>query len=90
MLPNVYSIYHSSTSKLYQMQTWKMSETLPEQNCLFQDFTGKCANYVNFKIATKQRILSDNTMLTTFTSLNDVYLITTKNLPKVGHITQAG
>ena len=48
------------------MQTWKMSDTLPEQNCLFPDFTRECANYVNFEIATKQRILSANTMFTTF------------------------
>ena len=51
-------------------QTWKMSETLPEQDCLFPDFTRKCANYVNFEIATKQRNLSANTMFTTFTSLH--------------------
>ena len=25
-------------------QTWKMSETLPEQDCLFPDFTRKCEN----------------------------------------------
>ena len=49
------------------MQTWKMSETLPEQDCSFPDFTQKCANYVNFEIATKQRNLSANTMFTTFT-----------------------
>ena len=48
-------------------QTWKMSETLPEQDCSFPDFTQKCANYFNFEIATKQRNLSANTMLTTFT-----------------------
>ena len=48
-------------------QTWKMSETLPEQDCLFPDFTRKCANYVNFEIATKQRNLSANTMFTAFT-----------------------
>ena len=29
--------------------TWKMSETLPEQDCSFPDFTRKCANYVNLK-----------------------------------------
>ena len=29
-------------------QTWKMSKTLPEQDCSFPDFTQKCANYVNF------------------------------------------
>ena len=45
-------------------QTWKMSETLPEQDCSFPDFTRKCANYVNFEIATKQRNLSANTMFT--------------------------
>ena len=76
-----------------------MSETLPEQDCSFPDFTQKCANYVNFEIATKQRNLSANTMFTTFTSLHHVYLITTKNynsypawvrLPKLGKVTQAG
>ena len=56
-----------------------MSETLPEQDCSFPDFTRKCVNYVNFKIATKQRNLSANTMFTTFTSLLHVYLIITKN-----------
>ena len=49
-----------------QSQTWKMSETLPEQDCSFPDFTRKCANYVNFVIVTKQRNLSANTMFTTF------------------------
>ena len=49
------------------LQTWKMSETLPKQDCLFQDFTQKCANYANFEIATKQRNSSANTMFTTFT-----------------------
>ena len=49
-------------------QTWKMSETLPEQDCSFPDFTQKCTNYVNFEIATKQRNLSAKTMFTTFTS----------------------
>ena len=48
-------------------QTWKMSKTLPKQDCSFPDFTRKCANYVNFEIATKQRNLSANTMFTTFT-----------------------
>ena len=56
-------------------QIWKMSETLPEQDCLFPDFTRKCANYVNFEIAAKQRNLSANTMYTTFSSLHHVYLI---------------
>ena len=46
-----------------------MSETLPKQDCLFPDFTGLCANYVNLEIATKQRNLSANTMFTTFTGL---------------------
>ena len=55
-----------------------MSETIPEQDCSFPDFTRKCANYVNFEIATKQRNLSANTMFTTFTSLHHVYLIITK------------
>ena len=52
-----------------------MSETLPEQDCVFPDFTRKCANYVNFKIATKQRNLSANTIFTTSTSLHNVYLM---------------
>ena len=55
-----------------------MSETLPEQDCLFPDFTRECANYVNFEIATKQRTLSANTVFTTFTSLHNVNLIITK------------
>ena len=59
-------------------QTWKMSEILPEQDCSFPDFTRKCVNYVNFKIVTKQRNLSANTMFNTFTSLHHVYLIITK------------
>ena len=49
------------------VQTWKMSETLPEQDCSFPDFTRQCVNYINFKITTKQRNLSANTMFTTFT-----------------------
>ena len=40
-----------------------MSETLPEQDYWFPDFTQKCMNYVNFEIATKQRNLSANPML---------------------------
>ena len=56
-------------------QTWKMSEILPKQDCSFPDFTWKCVNYINFKIATKQRNLSANTMFTTFTSWHHVYLI---------------
>ena len=86
------------------LQTWKMSEILPKQDCSVPDFTRKCVNYVNFKIATKQRNLSANTMFTTFTSLHHVYLIITnkKNttrlvfgypagvtLPKLGNFTQA-
>ena len=31
-----------------------MSKILPEQDCLFPDFTQKCVNYVDLKIATKQ------------------------------------
>ena len=54
-----------------------MSEILPEQDFSIPDFTRKCANYANFKIATKQRNLSANTMTllmyTTFTSLHNVY-----------------
>ena len=50
-------------------QTWKMNETVPEQDCLFPEFTRKCANYVNFEIAKKkQRNLSANKMFTTFTA----------------------
>ena len=56
--------------------TWNFF--LLEQDYSFQDFTRKCLNYVNFKIATKQRNLSANTMFTTFTSLLHVYLIITK------------
>ena len=52
-----------------------MSEILPEHDCSFPDLTQKCVNYVNLKIATKQRNLSANTMFTTFTSLHHVYLI---------------
>ena len=62
-------------------QTWKMSEILPEQDCSFPDFTRKCVNYVNFKIATKQSNLGANTMFTVFSFLHHVYFIitTTKN-----------
>ena len=76
-----------------------MSETLPEQDCSFLDFTQKCANYTNFEIATKQRNLSANTMFTTFTSLHHVYLIIKKNnnnypawvrLPSLGKVTKLG
>ena len=73
-----------------------MSETLPEQDCLFPDFTQKCANYVNFEIASKQRNLSANTMFTTFTSLNHTYLIITSynnyKLPRgrLGNFTKPG
>ena len=56
-----------------------MSEILPEQDCSFSNFTQKCVNYVNFKIAKKQRNLSTNTMFTTFTSLHHVLLKITKN-----------
>ena len=44
-----------------------MSKILPEQDFSFLDFTRKCVKYVNFKIVTKQRNLSANTMFTTFT-----------------------
>ena len=77
-----------------------MSEILPEQDCSFPDFTQKCVNYVNIKIATKQRNSSANTMFTTFTSLHHVYLIITKKtrstaegqvtLPILGKVTQPG
>ena len=60
------------THVICDMQTWKMSEILPEQDCSFPYFTRKCVNYVNFKIATKQRNSSANTMLTTSTSLHHV------------------
>ena len=52
-----------------------MSEILPEQDFSFPDFTRKCVNYVNFKIATNQRNLSASTMFTTFTNLHNVHLI---------------
>ena len=55
-----------------------MSKLLPEQECSFQDFTRKCVNYVNYKIAAKQCDLGANTIFTTFTYLHNVYLITTK------------
>ena len=45
-------------------QTWKMSRTLPEQDCSFPYFTRKC---INFEIATKERNLGANTMFPTFT-----------------------
>ena len=61
-----------SVSNMYQ--TWKMSEIFPEQDCSFPDFTQKCMNYVNFRIATKQRTLNANTTSTTFTSLHPVCL----------------
>ena len=57
----------SQTKDVNSRQTWKMSDTLPEHDFLFPDFTRKCTNYVSFKIATKQRNLSENTMFTTFT-----------------------
>ena len=65
-------------------QTWKMSETLPEQDFSFPYFTQKCVNYLNFKIATKQLKLGTNTMFTTFTSLHRVYLINTET-KKIRH-----
>ena len=58
-------------------QTWKMSKTLPGQDCTFPDFTQKCVNYFNFKIATKPCNLGANMMFTAFTSLHHVYLIIT-------------
>ena len=42
-----------------------MSEILPDQDCSFPDFTRE---YVNFKIATKQRRSSAITMYTGFAS----------------------
>ena len=54
-----------------------MSEILPEQDCSFPDIIQKCVNYVKFKIATKQRSLSANTMFITFKSLHHVYFIIT-------------
>ena len=63
-------------------QTLKLSEILPEQDCSFPDFTQKCVNDLNFKIGTKQRILSANTIFTTFTSLHNVYLMITTNKNK--------
>jgi len=39
-------------------QTCKMPEILPEQDFSIPDFTRKCVNYDNFKIATKQRNLN--------------------------------
>ena len=54
-------------------------QNLPEQDCLFSDFTQKCVNYVNLKIATKQRNLSTNIMFSTFTSSHHVLLLITKN-----------
>jgi len=64
-----------------------MSEILPEQDCSFPDYTQKCVNYVNFKIATKQRNLSANTMFTTFKSLHHVYLIKPKKNKKTTRVT---
>ena len=64
-------VLQNSYERLFELpdlhQTWKMSKTLPEQDCLFPDFTRKCANYVNLKIMTKLRNLSANKMFTTFT-----------------------
>ena len=65
-LTNDSGVYRAATG-----QTWKMSETLSEQDCSFPDFTQQCVKYVNFKIATKQRNLSANTMFTTFRRVTD-------------------
>ena len=70
------TLLHTSIS--LDRHTWKMSEILLEEDCSFPDFSRKFWNYVNSKIATKQRNLSANTMFTTFTSYNHVYLIITK------------
>ena len=69
-----------------------MSVTLPEQDCSFPDFTRKCVNYVNLKIATKQRNLGANTMFTVFTSLHhDYFIITTTTKPnKIQEESQIG
>ena len=44
-----------SASRWAGEQTWKMPEILPGQDISFPDFTRKCVNYDNFKIATKRR-----------------------------------
>ena len=62
---------------------------LAEQGCSFSDFTQKCVNYANFQIATKQRNLGANTMLTTFKPLHGIYLIiTTTTLASLCKFTQ--
>ena len=55
-----------------------MSEILPKHECSFPDFTQKCVIDVNFEIASKQLKLNTNTIFATFTSLHNVYKITTK------------
>ena len=39
-------------------QTWKMSETLPEQDCSFLDFTQKCVNYVWYSARSPKYVIS--------------------------------
>ena len=72
------------------VQTCKISEILPTQDCSFSRFYPKVRELRPSQIAIKQRNLSENTMFTTFTSFHNVYQIFTKKthtkkytLPKV-------
>ena len=60
----------------------KCPKFYPSRIVFFPNFTQKCVNCVNFKIATKQRNLSENTVFTTFTSLHHVYLTITNTHKK--------
>ena len=71
-------------------QTGKTSQTLPVHDCSFPYFTQNYVNYVNFKIATKQRNSSANKMFTTFTSLHHVYLMITTTKNKTQQESQIG
>ena len=67
-------LYQKDTYEMYRAQTCKMLEILTEQDSSFPDFNRKCVNYVNSKIAKKtQPNLSANAIITTFTSLHNVY-----------------
>ena len=60
------SIKLSMHGQVHVHQTCKMPEILPEQDFSILDFTRKCVNYDNFKIATKRRNLPSFTQFTQF------------------------
>ena len=70
LLSTVYCRLSTVYCLLSTVQTWKMLEMLPKQDCSFPDYTPKCVNYVNLKIVVN---FITNTMFTTFTFLYHVY-----------------